>query len=242
MRATTASPALFDRIYIGNGILKQEFIDAGMGYNNPVKLVVHEAENMHPRRGAVEARKIDCIISIGTGQRERIKLDKKIYGTKEFPDHFHDIMKNILHDCESTHQTMANDSKVKGQSGFGVYFRLNVEQGLQEVSEMETKDLGQVIAQAEAYVHLIHLSFSADSMCFIRYREDVEVHEIITKAMTALTGREFATESHSTPQEWQGMFEPLPVRQVEQTQSQTQQQREQQQRPLQQPQTLQNFW
>lgn len=211
IRATTACPTLFDRISIGNGILKQEFIDAGMGYNNPVKELLHEAQNMHPQIGITAARQIDCIISIGTGKRTTLRYEvdlhqqKRAWWRKMKPgrgDRFSQFMKDLLHDCESVHQDMARGcTLLEKDSDYGVYFRLNVEQGLQEISEMETKDLGNVIAHTKAYVYSINFKISAQLDC--RYQADADTELTMNKAIAALTGRytqEFlsATEEYSS--------------------------------------------
>jgi len=171
--------------------MKQEFIDAGMGYNNPVKELMHEAQTMHPRVGSIPARKIDCVISIGTGKRAIIKIEQKSSGwINKFKssNRFAQIMKDIVHDCEGVHQDMARSCKLLKNSEYGVYFRLNVEHGLQEISEMETKNLGNVIAHTNAYVILFLVFFSSLKL-YHSYQADADTDVTINKAIAALTGR-----------------------------------------------------
>lgn len=62
-RATSAAPTFFKRIHIGDPGLKEEFIDAGMGCNNPIRYLIKEAQ-----REFGPQRDVSCIISIGTGK------------------------------------------------------------------------------------------------------------------------------------------------------------------------------
>ena len=62
-QATSAAPTLFKRIEIGSPGMQEEFVDAGVGCNNPVKQIEEKAElNFGPDRN------VACIVSIGTGR------------------------------------------------------------------------------------------------------------------------------------------------------------------------------
>ncbi|EPS38438.1 hypothetical protein H072_7827 [Dactylellina haptotyla CBS 200.50] len=58
-RATSAAPTFFKRAFIGSGSLKEEFIDAGLGCNNPTKQLLDEAERFYEADYP-----ISCIVSI----------------------------------------------------------------------------------------------------------------------------------------------------------------------------------
>src|ERR1700690_2286849 len=62
-RATSAAPTFFKRIRIGEKGLEEEFVDGGLGCNNPIRQVLEEAEIAFG-----PGRRIACIVSIGTGQ------------------------------------------------------------------------------------------------------------------------------------------------------------------------------
>ena len=47
-RATSAAPTLFKRISIGPKGAEEEFLDGGMGCNNPVLRLIEEAEEAFP--------------------------------------------------------------------------------------------------------------------------------------------------------------------------------------------------
>ncbi|OJJ40801.1 hypothetical protein ASPWEDRAFT_64169 [Aspergillus wentii DTO 134E9] len=63
-RATSAAPTFFKRKKIGAPDREGEFVDGVMGSNNPVKLVLTEAQRIFP-----PDRPVSCIVSIGTGKK-----------------------------------------------------------------------------------------------------------------------------------------------------------------------------
>lgn len=65
-RATSAILTFFPSITCGRGQI--EFIDAGVGYNNPCEAVITEAEK------AIPDREIACVVSIGTGLGRAIDI------------------------------------------------------------------------------------------------------------------------------------------------------------------------
>src|SRR5947209_2389498 len=69
-RATSAAPTFFKRIAISDGGgAKEEFIDGGLGCNNPVIQVLEEARDVFGNDRAV-----GCLVSIGTGHPGTIGL------------------------------------------------------------------------------------------------------------------------------------------------------------------------
>ena len=65
-RATSAAPTFFKRMVIGT----TEYIDGGMGANNPTDLLLQEAKSLFPDG------KIACVLSIGTGKPDTIRIPK----------------------------------------------------------------------------------------------------------------------------------------------------------------------
>jgi len=119
-RATSAAPSFFKSIEIGN---KQPVIDGGLGCNNPSKLLLKEAHVVFP------TQPIGCLVSIGTGQAEVISIKPSGFFQQILPTDVIDALKAISTDCEATHEDMlllfANSSNI--------YFRINVEQGMQDI-------------------------------------------------------------------------------------------------------------
>jgi len=138
-RATSAAPTFFKSIEIGN---KQPFIDGGVGCNNPSKLVLKEAQVVFP------TQPIGCLVSIGTGQAEVISIKPSGFFQQILPTDVIDALKAISTDCEAMHEDMlflfANSPNI--------YFRINVEQGMQGIRLSEWEKMANVEAHTMQYL------------------------------------------------------------------------------------------
>ena len=141
-RATTAAPTFFKRIVIGDPGASQPYIDGGMGCNNPIAQVLEEAELMFPDR------QVACIISIGAGQADTIRIPKPRGLQRMFPLDVVRAMQGIATDCERSAQVIAR----RFQGTPDVYFRFNVEQGLQNVGLAQWDLLDKVNAHTAQYI------------------------------------------------------------------------------------------
>lgn len=147
-RATSAAPTFFKRIKIGEQGFKEPFIDGGMGRNNPAACVTEEAEAVFP------GREIACLISIGCGQAKTIGIGPEpSFYHRIYPLHlFHlnkivDALKHIATDCETTAQDVNKWFKEKPD----VYFRFNVEQGMQDIEMHDYRRLSEVASHTHHY-------------------------------------------------------------------------------------------
>jgi patatin-like phospholipase/acyl hydrolase len=138
-RATSAVPTFFKRIEIGN---KQPFIDGGLGCNNPSKLLLKEAKVVFP------THPIGCLVSIGTGQAEVISIRTSGFFQQIVPTDVIDALKAISIDCEAIHEEM---SLLFGNSP-DIYFRINVEQGMQGIKLSEWEKMANVEAHTMQYL------------------------------------------------------------------------------------------
>ena len=129
-RATSAMPGFFKAMKIDN----QAFIDGGIGHSNPTQWLLEEAKHVFP------TSHVSCILSIGTGKGDTIKLPKSSFTIN--------AIYKIATDCEEEHQRLMRHFR----NSPGVYFRFNVEQGLQKVSLSEWEKLANVEADANNYV------------------------------------------------------------------------------------------
>ena len=141
-RATSAAPTFFKRVYIGEEGLKEEFIDAGLGCNNPTSQLIQEAQSMFP------SSTIACIVSIGTGQPGIISLKSPDAFQKFLPLDVIKVLRGIATDCENA----ATEHKKRYADVPDFYYRFNVEQGLQGVSLAEWDRLGEVRTHTEHYI------------------------------------------------------------------------------------------
>lgn len=142
-RATSAAPTFFKRILIGDPGLEEEFVDAGIGCNNPVQYLIQEAQ-----REFGTNREVGCIVSLGTGKR-------KVAGFKA-PGAFQrllplDLIK-VLSAISTDSEAVASVMDARYQNCEGLYHRLNVERGLEQVSLEEWEKLGEVKTHTMAYL------------------------------------------------------------------------------------------
>ncbi|KAJ7033023.1 FabD/lysophospholipase-like protein [Mycena alexandri] len=138
-RATSAAPTFFKRIKIGRG---QHFIDRGLGSNNPSKVVLDEAKRVFPNR------QIGCIVSIGTGQGGIISIDRPGFFQRLIPTDVIEALQGIATDCEAKHEEML----ALFDNSPNTYFRLNVEQGMQNIKLSEWEKLSNVEAHTAQYM------------------------------------------------------------------------------------------
>ncbi|KAK3694715.1 hypothetical protein B0T22DRAFT_477445 [Podospora appendiculata] len=109
-RATTAAPGFFKSVSILSGSVKEEFLDAAMGYNNPIGEVLDEAGKIID-----SSCKIGCVLSLGTGTREKglnesccdlswcIKVICLMKNITTDSERMHDMAKNRFTDFSSTY-------------------------------------------------------------------------------------------------------------------------------------------
>jgi len=143
-RATSATPTFFERLVIN----EEPFIDGGMGGNNPIHHVFQEAQLMFPDRH------IACIVSIGTGQAETISIPKPDWTQRAIPLDVVDAMRKIATDCEAS----AQDAAQRFEHTPGIYFRFNVDQGLQDVGLEQWDKLDEVRAHTGQYIQMVDVN------------------------------------------------------------------------------------
>lgn len=153
-RATSAAPTFFKRISIADEHgLSLDFIDGGLGCNNPTARILAEAKHIF------KDRYISTVVSVGTGQAKTIALPKPGFGQKVLPLDVVSVLKKIATDCERIAQDMAG----RFEADPGVYFRFNVDQGLQNVGLGDWEKLNDVAAHTHAYMRLHDNSQRADN-------------------------------------------------------------------------------
>jgi hypothetical protein len=140
-RATSAAPTIFKNIEIGGPGTRQKYIDGAVGFNNPTEHVLLEAESVFP------GRPVACLISIGTGYKVN-SIPKHVWWQRFVPVGVIRAMVTIATDCESTSQTITRRFKDTP----GVYFRFNVEQGLQDIALEHWDQLAKVTAHTLQYL------------------------------------------------------------------------------------------
>jgi hypothetical protein len=154
-RATTAAPTFFKSISIADSGLKESFIDAGLGCNNPVKHVLREAEIAFG-----SDRRLACIVSVGTGQKGTVGLPQPDTFQNWIPTNVINVLKEIATTCETAAEEMEESFKNIDNT----YFRLSVEQGMQNISLQEWKKLEDVTQYTKAYLKRGSVTRNVDSI------------------------------------------------------------------------------
>lgn len=141
-RATSAASGFFDPISIGKH--GQEYVDAGLGCNNPVDEVWTEAQDIWLPRQDDLAVLVKCFISIGTGNPGTSPIES---GALKF---FKNTLKDIV---TQTERTAENFEKIhRGLFLEQRYFRFNVDQGLQNVGLEEYDRAREIVSATETYM------------------------------------------------------------------------------------------
>jgi len=143
-RATTAAPTFFKSISIrGPDGISEEFTDGGLKWNNPVKVVIEEGAKVFG-----DKRRVACVVSIGTGHQSAIGLRDADWYQALLPKNVIDLLKNLATDSEE------KASECEKQYGHlpGLYYRFNVEHGLENVSLNEWEKISEVKAHTKAYL------------------------------------------------------------------------------------------
>lgn len=155
-RATTAAPTFFKRIAIGEeGQAKEEFIDGGLGCNNPTTQVLEEARNIFGNN-----RLVRCVVSIGTGHPGTIGLAKPDAFQKVLPTQLISVLKKIATDCEE----MANGLSARFKDLEKFYFRFNVAHGAEGSSLEEWDKMGELTEHTKAYMADVSVSKAMDEI------------------------------------------------------------------------------
>ena len=137
-RATSAAPTFFPPMEIGNP--PAAYVDGGMGYNNPIRALIEETSHIWP-----SDRKIGCIVSVGTGvltSRDVGRTIKPVF----------DKLTEMATDTEK----VAREFKEEMKSRYGIeqkiYFRFNVQHGLEQVGLEEWREMGRTRVATQDYL------------------------------------------------------------------------------------------
>ncbi|KAL5631688.1 hypothetical protein ACGC1H_007264 [Rhizoctonia solani] len=140
--ATMAHPDLFKGIDIPDASVSQSFIGGEIGCSNPLAHVLSEVNRMYP------SYRVACIISIGAGHARTIQLPntsrlKLLLRTQDVA-----AMKGMATDSERVAEEMAE----RFQDTSGVYFRFNVDQGVQDMKDGSWERLGETMGHTKVYL------------------------------------------------------------------------------------------
>ncbi|KAJ7118653.1 acyl transferase/acyl hydrolase/lysophospholipase [Mycena crocata] len=142
-RATSAAPTFFERILIGPASRPEPFLDGGLGRNNPAEELLSEAQSIFPGRA------VASLVSIGTGQSSTIQVPPPgVFASNAVPVGLIKAMIEMAHDCEEIAERM--EKRFEDQPK--VYFRFNVDRGLQTVELDDWDRMNEVAAHTRQYM------------------------------------------------------------------------------------------
>ncbi|EUC66924.1 calcium-independent phospholipase A2-gamma, partial [Rhizoctonia solani AG-3 Rhs1AP] len=137
--ATMAHPDLFKSIEIVDSSVSQSFVGGELGCSNPIAHVLAEVNRVYPNR------QVASIISIGAGHARTI----------QFPipsrwDRTQDVI--VMKDMATDSERVAEEMVARFEGTSGVYFRFNLNQGLQNMNYGSWERLGEARAHTMAYL------------------------------------------------------------------------------------------
>lgn len=148
LRASTAHPELFKSIEIEELGVGQHYVSGGLGCNNPTAQMLKEAVILYPDR------EVGSIISIGTGHARTIQISK--------PSLFERLLLagaltasralGVAHEIATDNERVAQEMADRFSDVKGLYYRLNVDQGMQSIEPSEWEKQSEVAGHTMAYM------------------------------------------------------------------------------------------
>lgn len=137
-RATTATMSFFDPITIGAP--GTPYLDGALGgHNNPSRIALEEADLIDGD--------VHCLVSIGTGMQDPVDFSGDLATIA-------DTCQKIVISCSRVHDEMA---QLYGTRDIPVYFRFNVNNGMNLVIVNEWERQDQIAAYSQAYMGLAEM-------------------------------------------------------------------------------------
>jgi hypothetical protein len=102
------------------------YVDGALGNNNPVRSLMDECANLWP------SRKIGCILSIGTGVPPSVDVGRTLKPILK-------VLKSMATETEKTARQFGHEMRRTYGANQKVYYRFNVQQGLEKIGLEEWK-------------------------------------------------------------------------------------------------------
>jgi Patatin-like phospholipase len=157
-RATSAAPTYFPEIIIENN----SYVDGGIGYNNPAREGLKEANRIWPNR------KVGCLISVGAGLMEPVSGITRIMeqlgwifggfmmGTMPLTAEKLTVAgycSKLATDCQSVHFDLLEEPRLQQEGQYARYYRLSVISGMANIGLQEASRLNEISEITDAYIN-----------------------------------------------------------------------------------------
>ncbi|QRV95351.1 kinesin light chain [Ceratobasidium sp. AG-Ba] len=154
IRASMAHPELFKSMTIDDGVVSESLVGGDVGCSNPTRHVLAEVSALYPDRH------VSSIVCIGAGHARTIQIPQSSLIHRFVPTNILEAMRDVATDCERVAEEM--EAQFEGTS---VYWRLSVDQGMQNVRKAAvTKNLeeaARAIADRNAVVGVKYIGGKA---------------------------------------------------------------------------------
>ncbi|KAG9121470.1 hypothetical protein FRC07_002564 [Ceratobasidium sp. 392] len=154
--ASMAHPAHFKSIDIGEAPMRQSFVTSSLGCSNPTAHVLEEVKRVYPDRH------VSCIIVVGAGHTKTIHIPEPspLQRMQLAPTDANAVAMSVAMDTER----VAHEITMRFRSTTDVYFRLNVEQGMQTIGLDSWDQLGKVVVHTRAYMRHAEVNANIDKI------------------------------------------------------------------------------
>lgn len=159
---------VFKPIQLGDPGLQEDFIDAGLGCNNPVKQLIPEAIREFGRQ-----RDIACVVSIGIGKPKVARLVKSGIGVRKALS-----LIQVLEFMVTDSEEISEEFRKQFKSLPGLYYRFNVDKGLENVSFQEWERLGDVKTHTIEYLRNDQVSEKLDEVVEALLGKAIRLYEL----------------------------------------------------------------
>lgn len=185
-----ATPRIFKRILIGEQGLKEAFVGADLGCNNPTR---HVLEEVHLAFGP--DRPVGCIVSFGTGQQSAITAKSTDILRRLLSDDVLRLFKGVVSDCEK----IAEEIETLYSSTTDFYFRFSVTKGLQDIPLAEWTRRSEVKTHTTHYLKQIEVEKKIEALLLIlRGTSHAKTSIFATELGELYTQSHFISMAHSS--------------------------------------------
>ena len=138
--------SLFEPVSIGPKRREKTFTSASIGFNNPTRELIKEAE----KHFGTDIR-VSTVLSIGSGRPALVAFDGRTLASNE-------LLNGIVIDCERVARELATQLfNVDG------YLRLNVDRGMENTKMSDWEELGIIEGHTETYLAVPAVTKAIDS-------------------------------------------------------------------------------